>query len=132
MNSVYQESLPCGGTLKMYKDTWEIEYYFPGPDRRYNGTKANLPGSQLGLYAKAYEENWATYEKLKQALPQGGTLQKSGKMGMTIYIGGHFDGVCLRMYHMPVKTRQHLDVILESYRFAEERAKALRELLSTL
>ena len=34
----YQEGLKSGGQLIVTERDWYIEYYFPGPDLRYNGT----------------------------------------------------------------------------------------------
>ena len=50
----YEESLPCGGKLKITSDSWEIAYYFPGPDQRHNGTFVSIPGKSIQQYIDAY------------------------------------------------------------------------------
>lgn len=34
----YVETLSSGGELVVTESSWEISYYFPGPDLRYRGT----------------------------------------------------------------------------------------------
>ena len=68
----YEEPLPCGGKLKVTKASWEISYYFSGPDLRHNGTFVSVPGKSIEQYISAYLENFAEYEKLKEAIPNSG------------------------------------------------------------
>lgn len=62
----YEEPLPCGGKLKVTKKDWEISYYFPGPDMRYNGDFITVPGSRVEWYIQAFVENFEEYEHLKK------------------------------------------------------------------
>ena len=34
---LYEETLPRGGKLKVKKESWGINYYFPRPDLRHSG-----------------------------------------------------------------------------------------------
>lgn len=130
MNSgTYQEALSCGGTLKVTKTSWEISYYFPGPDLRYNGESLTILGSQLGFYLEAYAENWEEYEVLKTSIPFGGEFSKVGKMGMTIRVGTYHPGVCIKSHHMPVNTRLQLDRQIACYTYARERAPKIQAFL---
>jgi hypothetical protein len=128
----YEESLPCTGALKVGVSSWMIKYYFPGLDRRHNGTIVTVHGEFIQQYIDAYLENWAEYENLKKSIPQGGDFVKVGKLGMSIRIGRSCEGVCILDYHMPIRTRNKLDQILDGYRYAIDRAKQIRALLLTL
>lgn len=128
----YEEPLPCGGKLKVSKASWEIQYYFPGPDLRHNGTFVSVPGNSIDQYISAFHENWAEYEKLKAFVPKGGEFTKSGKLNMTIRIGNFAQGVCLRSYHMPINSAQQLEKIVGGYRYAAQRAPQIQQFLASL
>lgn len=127
----YEERLPCGGKLKVTKVSWEIAYYFPGPDRRYNGTFVSIPGASIQKYIDAYLENWSEYEQLKASIPSGGEFSKDGEMGMSIRLGRVMAGVCLRSYHMPIDSQTRLEHILDGYRYAVNRAPEIQKLLAS-
>ncbi|MBI5657839.1 MAG: hypothetical protein HZC44_13845 [Geobacter sp.] len=125
----YEESLPCGGKLKVSKTAWEISYYFPGPDIRYNGTFVSVAGNSIEQYIAALNDNWADYEQLKLSIPKGGEFTKSGKMGMSIRIGNLAQGVCLRSYHMPISSYEQLERVIAGYRYAAQRAPQIQKFL---
>jgi hypothetical protein len=128
----YEELLPCGGKLKVSRTTWEISYYFSGPDLRYNGTLVSVPGNSVEKYIDAFTENWNEYKRLKATIPKGGEFSTNGKMGMTIWIGNFVQGVCLCSYHMPISSAQQLDKVVKSYRYAAQRAPKIQSFLNTL
>ena len=128
----YEEPLPCGGKLKVTKSSWEITYYFSGPDMRYNGTSVSVFGSSIEQYISAFNENWAEYEQLKAAIPKGGNFSKPGKMGMTIHVGNFTQGVCIKSHHMPISSLQQLERIIGGYRYAAQRAPQIQKLLASL
>lgn len=129
---VYEESLVCGGTLKVTISSWEIRYYFPGPDLRYSGTFMSVPGAQVKQYMAAFTDNWLEYLQLKKTIPEGGEFSKTGKMGMSVRVGGSYCGVCLRSYHMPINSEDHLKKIIDSYLYAEQRAPTIQKFLISL
>lgn len=124
VNGSYSEKLFTGGELKVRRDGWSIEYYFPGPDRRYNGTFVSIPGQQVDIYIQAWKVNFAKYEELKRKGLHG-ELQTNGDLGMTIRIGGYAEGVCLRSYHMPKRTKEEIDRVIKDYQYAKNRANSL-------
>ena len=126
----FELTLPCGGTLRIFKSNWEIRYYFPGPDRRYNGTFVTIPGNMIEQYIAAYEDNWEEYQQLKHTVPAGGEFSKLAKMGMSIRVGGFYQGVCLKAYHMPIASRGHLDRVLDGYRDAILRVNGVQTSLN--
>ena len=65
----------------------------------------------------------------KNSIPKGGEFTKNGKMGMSIRIGGYWEGVCLRSIYMPIKSIEHLTKVIDSYRYAEQRAPQVQQLL---
>jgi hypothetical protein len=128
----YEEQLPCGGKLKVSKISWEITYYFHGPDMRYNLTVVSVPGSSIEQYITAFNDNWAEYEQLKASIPKDGAFEKNGKMGMSIRIGNFAQGVCLRSHHMPISSAQQLERVIGGYRYAVHRAPQIQNLLMSL
>jgi hypothetical protein len=129
MNGSYSENLKTGGKLKVNKTNWSIQYYFSGPDLRYNGTFIAIPGIQIDEYINAWSKNFYKYIELKKTIPSGGTYETNGLMKMTIRIGGAFDGVCLHSYHMPIRTQSDLDEILRDYKYASKQAEKITEML---
>lgn len=130
-NGTYEEQLPCGGKLKVTKSSWQISYYFPGPDLRHNGTFVSVPSGSIEDYISAFNENWHEFEKLKLSIPSGGEFSKVGKLGMSIRIGKFAQGVCIQSYHMAISTKQQLDKTLDGYRYAIQRAPQIQRFLSS-
>jgi hypothetical protein len=128
----YEEPLPCGGRLLVTKTSWEISYYFPGPDQRYKGTFHSIHGARIEQFVAAFAENWLEYESLRRSIPSGGDFTKPGKMGMSIRIGNFREGVCLHEYHLPISTRQQLERIVNGYEYARSRAPKIQEFLASL
>jgi hypothetical protein len=129
---VYEELLPCGGKLKVSTGSWEIFYYFPGPDLRHNGEILSIVDVEVKQYIAAFRENWQEYAALKQAIPSGGEFSKAGKMNMQIRVGGFREGVCLRSYHMPLANEGDVSRVISGYLYALERAPTIQRFLSTL
>lgn len=129
---VYEEKLNCGGTLKVNKTFWEISYYFPGPDLRYNGTFFSINGNSIEKYINAYIKNWEEFELLKSSIPKGGEFSKKGELDMTIRIGNFYEGVCLQSYHLPISTSSNLEKTINCYRYAQKRGPEIQKFLSTL
>ena len=131
-SGTYEELLPCGGKVQVSKVSWKIVYYFPGSDLRYNGDLVTIPSDTVRQYIQAFNENWNEYLKLKETIPRGGEFNKSGKMGMSIRIGGFAEGVCLLSYHMPISTKAKLDQVVKGYEYALERAPQIQRFLADL
>ncbi len=131
-NGIYEEPLPCGGKLKVTRTSWEISYYFPGPDLRHNGTFFSIPGNSIDEYISAFRDNWAEFELLKASIPAGGDFSKNGKMGMSIRVGSFAPGVCLRSYHMPATSVQQIEKIVGGYQQAKLRVPQIQEFLTSL
>lgn len=128
----YEEPLSCGGKLKVKKSSWEISYYFCGPDMRYKGDFFSIPGSSIENYISALNENWSEFEKLKSVIPNGGDFSKPGKMEMNIRVGHFAQGVCIHSYHMPICSKQQLEEVINAYRYASQRAPQIQSFLASL
>ena len=128
----YEEILPCGGKLKVTKSSWLIEYYFSGPDLRYNGDFVRVQGSQVLNYITAYQENWEKYCELRKTIPKGGDFNLPGKLGMQVRLGGFNDGVCIKSYHMPLNSINSINKVIEGYKYALKRAPEISKFLSSL
>lgn len=67
---------------------------------------------------------------MKEVVPEGGSFEKVGKAYMTIRVGkSYWEGVSLRSYHMQIKDKEKLSQVIESYKYAIERAKEISEKL---
>jgi len=128
----YEEKLPTGGTLKVSKSAWEISYYFPGPDGRYNGEFVSVHGLAIERHIAALIDNFAEYEQLKTQIPAGGDFSKVGKESMTIRLGRFHPGVCLRSYHMPISSAVQLNSVIGDYRYAAGRSPQIQNFLAAL
>lgn len=128
----YEETLPCGGTLRVSRTEWEVRYYFPGPDLRHKGEFVTIPGKLIDDYIEAFEANFREFETLKAAIPANGDFKKDGKRGMSIRVGRFAQGVCIRSYHMPVSTEVQLERVTSGYRYAATRAPQVQGFLKSL
>lgn len=131
-NGTYKEKLICGGELTVTVDSWFINYYFPGPDLRYNGTFIKVAGDKVVSYIDAFEINWREFNKIKASLPTGSEFEKDGVCGMKIRAGGYFEGVCLAYHYLPIKTEEKLHEIISGYKYALSRAPQISEFLKKL
>lgn len=122
----YTEVLPCGGMLCVNSFERYIRFYFPGPDRRYNGTFLRVWISDLPEYIIAYQKNWERYCDLKNTVPHGGSFRVNGACDMVIFIGTPFDGISLEGHHMILNTLQEINVVIESFKYAINRSEEIR------
>jgi hypothetical protein len=129
---VYSEQIPFGGQLKITRDSWEIEYYFPGPDLRYNGEFKRVPGTSIDSYIQAFRDAWAEYVRLKGSLPTGGEFSKFGRHGLHIRIGGYASGVSLHAFKPMVSSEEELDRLVAAYEWAKQRALQVQSALAKL
>lgn len=132
MNGTYSEKLVTGGELKVSKNEWSIQYYFPGPDRRYNGTFVIIRGDKIQDYIDAWKKNYNEYQELKRSIPNGGTFIKKALLDMTIHVGGFADGVCLKEYHMKVNSIEKLNDVINDYVYAQNTAEKVMNLLKQM
>ena len=127
----FEEALPCGGRLRVGRNSWDIRYSFPGPDRRYKTSYINISGDEVARYVDALRENWAELERLKLRLPENINYQVEGKQGMTIHLGT-FDGLYLKGRFKPIATRGQLENLIRSYEYAMRKAAEVRALLASV
>ncbi len=91
----YTEPLASGGELNVTEDGWYIQYYFNGPDLRYNGEFVTIQGNEVDNYIKAYKSNYEKFTELQKVIPEGGEFTTKGECNMKISCGGS--------YHMGIK-----------------------------
>ena len=51
---------------------------------------------------------------------------------MNIYIGGHFDGVCIESYQMPLKTESQIEQIITAFSWAKEKGPTIMNFLKSI
>lgn len=131
----YKEKLESGGSLVVNDKDWFIEYYFPGPDLRYNGSFVRIPSKSIDKYIEAWKNNFATYVKLKELLnlDKDSKFQQSGEEGMIIRIGGIAEGVFIANgWTMNVTKKERIDKIINDYENSKERAIEIQKMLKTI
>lgn len=92
----------------------------------------SVPGAQVESYISTFRQNWEDFERLKSSIPVGGEFVKEGQMGMMIRIGKFSQGVCIKSYHMPISSKNHLESVISSYNHDSERAKIIQKCLAHL
>ena len=134
MNGEYKEKLPFGtGDLIVTKKSFYIQFYFPGPDSRYNGTFVKIENNKIDDYVEAYKTNWEKYLSLKIMKEQlGNEFSTSGIMDMKINIGGPFEGVCISRYYMPIKTEIEYNNLIDSFSWAKNNGPKIMSFLSSM
>ncbi len=128
----FVQTLPDGGKLRIFHDCWEIYYYFSGPDMRYNGTSVRFRDHEVPKAIEHYRSAYEKFKESKRVTPAEAELKIGYSMDLTIRVGGSGEGVCLGSYHDPVHTDDGLNVKLESFSMAIERAPKIQELLREL
>ena len=131
MNGEYNEKLKSGGELVVSLYEWKIQYYFSGPDLRYNGTFIKIYGAEIDEYIDAWKSNFETYSSLKRKIAHGASFITIGKKKMPIRIG-NFSGVYLSGFCLPIKTSKELDRLIEDYKYAKQHATQIQKFLKTL
>lgn len=120
------ETLAFGGRLTARESGFDLTYYFPGPDRRYNGTILKIDSSMLEQYITAWQDNWSMYQTLSASV-QSTSFSASGKLGMTV------DSRGVQLYKLRVNSESELFAMLDTLRHAQIRGTALRlDILSRL
>jgi hypothetical protein len=136
MQGTYEEQLKLikNGKLVVTASRWSIQFYFPGPDARYNGTSLHIAGADVRDYIEAYLENWKEYHSLKGLIPKGGAFQKEGKKNMSINIGSsgiYGDGVCIYRWYMPINKLKDLEALVSCFWECIEKAEEIMQWLKT-
>lgn len=129
LNGEYTERLPTGGDLKISRNKWSINYYFSGPDARYNGIFKIIDGIDINKYINAWRNNFDKYQELKRHIPSGGNSDYPGEMGMSIRFG-FAEGVCLTSYHMPIRTQNQLQNVIKDYENAKVKVTQIQQILN--
>jgi hypothetical protein len=128
----YQEKLPCGGTLKVNKSRWEIEYYYPGPDNRHRGEFFSIYSNDIDNFIQSLINNFMKYIELQGKIPSGGEYNETGEKDMTIAVGRYLRGVSLYRLNDFIATEQSLKSRLDSFEYAKERAIPIQQCLNQL
>lgn len=131
MNDEYTEKLSQKGDLKVQKRSWCIQYYFPGPDRRYNGTFLQIDGKTIDRYISAMRKNFDKYLALNKSVQSSTPIAIQGEMDMTIFVGGRLTGMGLASNHMLISSESELENLIAEYKSAEIRAKEIQVMLKS-
>lgn len=106
----------------MFKHYWYIEYYFAGPDVRYNGKYYRITNENIDQYIDALKDNFLEYKKIKHENIDNDILSKSVSMDMTIRIAPFSEGVCLFGMNCVISNERQLSKMIESLQYARKKA----------
>lgn len=118
------EVIPFGGKLTAREAGYELSFYFPGPDLRYNGTFLKINDAMFPQYIAAWEVNWRNYQSMRRTLPSI-TFTTEGELGMQI------DACGVRLYTLSVTTDEELATMLGVFKSALARGKELQSNICT-
>lgn len=109
----------------------DIQFYFPGPDLRYNGTFFRIPEAEIDNYIKAYELNWQKALELHQKAQElpCTVLKISGEKGMNIEASQNSFTIYLHQYHLPIRSEEQYIEITQKLRIAKLRIEEIRDKL---
>ena len=130
LSGTYSESLNCGATLRVTANKWWIEFYFPGPDLRYNGEWLKIEGRIVPQYIDAFMQNFEEYLTLKRTMPKDGSFEKIGHQGMVIRTSGYWEGVSITSHHMPLKTKDAIISVQRDFQKALSQAPQIMAILA--
>jgi len=136
MEGMYVEPLKSGGELVVSAKEWYIEYYFSGPDNRYNGEIIKVKSNDVNSYIDAFYNNFAKYQNLLKEIPSDGEFYCKGECNMNISISKFYKGVSIskKYYHLskscfPIDTQEKLDGVILDYIYCEEKAAEIKRKL---
>ena len=116
----------------MSRDEWFIQYYFSGPDLRYNGRIVEIKSGEVPSFIDGLNANWERFEELRGKIPEDGDFSVLGECNMMIRVGGFAEGVCIRGYNGAMASREEIEATVQTFRYAIERAAAVQQMLSEL
>lgn len=109
-----------GGKLTASESGWSLTYYFPGPDRRWNGTILKIDSTMVQQYIEGWTSNWQQYLALRNSTP-GVAFSSEGAMGMKVGESG------VRFYGLTVTSETELAAMRASLIFAASKGAELRQ-----
>jgi hypothetical protein len=106
-----------GGTLVVTPTSYGTRVYFPGIDRRHNGTFWNMSGGEIDAYVAALDDAWGKFEQLAAVAPDGADMRATGKMHIGIHVASWPGrGITLHSHHSLISSRDRLDRLIEELR----------------
>lgn len=113
------EILEFDGRLTVREYGFALTYYFPGPDRRYNGTILQIDDYRLREYIAGWSENWHAHQTLRASIFPI-TFTAEGKLGMTL------DGRGVWLHTLRVTSDEELKLMLAALKHAQIRGAELQ------
>lgn len=106
----WERRLPqLGGVVEVTAETFSTTVYFPGADRRHNGTFWKMTAGEIRQYAPALEEAWAQFEQFAATAPAGADLNARGKLGIGIHVAAWPGrGITLHSHNTLISSRVRL------------------------
>ena len=119
MGRTVREKLRSGGELVICGSDMRIEYFFPGPDKRYGGSRMTVNGRDIPEYIKALKENWNIYEEIKRD-PDRQLVSRFGNKGMLIR-NGVMGGLYMKPGHFRIAEEEQLAQLISDYEYCYTR-----------
>lgn len=117
--------------LEVYKTCASIRFYFPGIDRRHNGTFVTIREEEIDDYIKAYQDNWHQAETMRETarMCPNTQLNSLGKKGMRISVCNDSISLYLDHYNLPICSKDKCDYMIEQFEYAKNRIAQIRSLI---
>ena len=119
------------GKLHVRAKSASINFYFPGPDARYNGTFFYIDELDIDKYIKAYQTNWELGVELQakiQELPQS-ELRKTGDQSMNIRVTKTLVTLYIHQYCLPISSYEECKEMIKLFKLAKLRIDEIRNKL---
>ncbi len=121
----HREILRSGGELVICGSDVRIEYFFPGPDRRYGGSRIVVQGRNIPEYIAAFRDNWDAYMDVKKNSGRQ-LINVMGSKGMLIK-NGVMGGVYMKPGQMRIYTEEQLRQIISDYEYCYTRYREIHD-----
>ncbi|MEH3045523.1 hypothetical protein [Sphingomonas adhaesiva] len=110
----WEKRLPhLGGSLIVTPSDFGTSVYFPGVDRRHNGTFWKMTSREAASFGAALDDAWKRFEQLTGVAPHGADMRVAAAMGITIHHAtwpGR--GITLHGIHSFISERKQVDSII--------------------
>ena len=119
------------GKLHIERNSASIQFYFPGPDARYNGTVYMISEDHIDQYIHALIENWKSAKQLHETAKNfpDAELKQTGLMDMRIVATSKYSSLCFFKYHLEIYSEERYQNVLNVLQMAKLRIVEVRSKL---
>lgn len=113
MSKSFSREISFGGKLIVNESSWHVDYYFKGPDTRYQGAHLIIKDIEVDQFISELTMNYARYESLKEEY-KGQIYEETVTGDMKIKIGSLYQGVYVLDQYFVISSKRKLNKFIES------------------